>query len=289
MIVSSLTCHAHVNMAITCLDSVRRGCQQEVTFHIHDDGSLTGEDVNRLEAHLSPCRIIRREEADERLMGILRKYPALRRLRNTYPPALKLFDGPLLCDEDLYRFCDSDVLFLRLAGNAFQLPDVDGVNALFMQDRKNGYSLRSWQKAMSRRVVLPEQVNVGLITFDLDSYNPDYLHWFVTRKGHRGIPWVLEQTAWAALGKRVGCRTYDPQQVRVMRENEDDGGLVAGHFTARTRHLLSRFAEKSQRLREAGEPVMLRTVVPGECTALDLARYELRRLYDRVCDGRYHV
>lgn len=279
--VSSLTCHAHVDMAIDCLESVRRCSVEDVEFQIHDDGSLTDGDVAKLAENLNPCRIIRREEADERMAHVLAGYPAAWQLRETYPLALKLFDCALLSRSEILCFCDSDVLFMSpVTGLAEAIRGRD-TNAVFMEDRENSYSFRSWHKRGSRDTRLPRRVNSGLIAFRMTEYDLNYLNWFIGRSRHRSILHVLEQTAWAALGKRVGCRKYDPRQVRVMREGEATDGLVAGHFTARTRHLLPEFIERSRQVPADAEPVTLRTIPAGECTALDLARFELRRLASR--------
>ena len=276
-------------MAITCLGSVRRHSQTEVEFQIHDDGSLTERDIERLEENLHPCRIIRRSEADERLNGVFRNYPAARELRQIYPLALKLLDAPLLAREEVLRFCDSDILFFRPFSGLCDGLSYPKTNAVFMEDRKNSYSLRSWHKAFSTGLSLPWRINSGLLAFKLIAYDLDYLNWFIGCEGHRKIFHVLEQTCWAALGKRVGCRKYDPRQVRVMRDGESYDGLVAGHFTARTRGLLADFVERSRRVSVSAESAKLRTVPPGNCTAIDLLRYEIDRLRARFRERNLNV
>jgi hypothetical protein len=279
--VATLVCHAHMAMALDCLGSLRRLSADPISLQLHDDGSLTGDDIARLLDKLGPLRILRRAEADERTGELLKVYPAARAFRAKSVLALKLLDAPLLCSAPVLTYCDSDILFLKRFKGFNQLLR-DGISGIFMLDRENSYSLRSWQKLMSSKTMLPSRVNTGLFAFQRQAYDLDYIEWFVSRKEHTGIVPMLEQTAWAALGMRSGCRLFDPAQVRVMREGEDTTGLVVGHFTARTRHLLSAFVERSRRASLTDDPVVLKTVPTGECTAADLAWYEARRICSKL-------
>jgi hypothetical protein len=269
-------------MAIQCLGSLQRLSRANVRLQIHDDGSLTDDDAQELEQRLKPCRVISRAEADERMATLLAHHFRARWLRDRWPLALKLFDCFLLNDCDLLAFSDADILYMRPFVSMFELPPGNTTNAVLMEDKVDAYCLRSWQKLLSRNVTLPSRVNIGLFCFQQTHFDLDYLDWFVGERRHYGIPNHIAQGALAALGRRVGCRKYDPRQVRVMREGENTDELVAGHFTARTRHLLPRYVERSREVSPCEEPVKLRTVPAGECTALDLARYELRRLTSRI-------
>jgi hypothetical protein len=95
---------------------------------------------------------------------------------------------------------------------------------------------------------------------------------------------MVEQTAWAVLGQRIGCRKFAPEQIRVMRNGESSDELVAGHFTARTRHLLPHFVERSHDVSVDDQPVTVGTIDPGRCTALDIAVYEGQRIASKLVD-----
>lgn len=274
--VSTLLCHTHVPMALDCLSSLMRLCQEPLTLRIHDDGTLTAADSDLLRERLGRIEIIWRAEADERLADEYWHYKNILALRKTLPLALKAFDAVAYSREPTYAYVDSDVLFLRPLKNPFYLSG-DGIRALFMQDREASYSLRSWQKLMSSRVSLPSRVNTGLVVADRSVIDFDLMEWFVGKPMHRGIPNMMEQTYWAMLGARVGCKVIDPAQVRVMREGEETSSLVAGHFTARTRHLLPEFVKMSKGADANAEPVVLSTVDAGSCTAWSLLSYEARR------------
>ena len=286
-IVSTLLCSAHVDMAIECLNSVRRRCvaAMPIGIRIHDDGSLRESDRDKLMEGLGRgVEIIRREQGDERMRERLHKHPRLADLRASFPLALKLLDAPLWDESshDNFRFVDGDILFLQRLVDPLALPiDAD---AVFMQDRESSYSLRSWQLARSRRLRLPLKINSGIISFRRRVYDLDFLEWFVGQKSHCAIPGMVEQTAWAAMGFRApqGCLVLDPARVRVMRKYEDCSALAIGHFTARTRHLLADFLARNPAAdREDSEPVMLAQIAPDECRFADLFRYEVRRLAAR--------
>jgi hypothetical protein len=268
-------------MAVQCLGSLKRWCASPLQFQIPDDGTLTEEDLASLTEELSPMCIVRRDEADQRMRDLLRRHPHALALRSKLPLALKLFDAVLLGSSERFAFCDSDILFLRPVVDPFVLPD-ETTNALFIEDREHSYSLRSWQLTFSPGVTLPDRINTGMISLRKKQYDLDLLDWFVGKRMHAGVPTMLEQTAWALLGQRIGCRKFDPRQIRVMRGDEPDDELVAGHFTARTRHLLDHYLAKSQQAPADLEPVQVGTIPSGTCTALSLGLYETRRIVNRI-------
>jgi hypothetical protein len=280
--VRTLICHAHVEMGINCLKEFLRRFKTPYSFRlsIHEDGSLTNDDIEKLQAEL-PAKIIRRAEADDLMEEKLSAYPNILKMREAYALSLKLFDTVLMAESDRYLFLDCDVLFMK----PFSLPELNkdtGPAVCFVPDRENNYSMRGWQKAIAPNVRLVSKANSGVVHLDRRAYDLDYLAWFVSHpRRHAGIAWTFEQTAWSALAMRIGSEKFSSDQVRVMRENEDLPDLVAGHFTARSRHLLPQYLEMAHAT-EDGPAVLLKTHSAGECTALDLGRYEMRRLFNRL-------
>jgi hypothetical protein len=287
--VSSLVCHAHVAMAVDCLGSLVRLCDTPVRFQIHDDGTLTEEDAVRL-GEIGDVRLIRRAEADERMYEELRPWPAARRFRSESPLALKLLDTVLFHPGPDYAFMDSDVLFLRPVQDPFRL-DESAVNALFMEDREHSYSIRSWRLLVEPRMALPARINTGLVCLRKSAYDLELLDWFLARRSGWGVASMREQTAWALLGQRVGCRKYSSRQVRVMRAGEAEDSLVAGHFTARTRELLPEYVARSQSAAvcpggRCREYLRVETVSAGRCRPVHIAAYEGRRAMRKALQRR---
>lgn len=279
-VVASVLGHRHVEMAILCLGSLQRLSAEPVMLRLHDDGSLGGRDRERLNLELGEPEIVSRAEADERASELLATRPSLRAFRQANPLALKLVDVMLWAGDEL-TYCDSDVLFLRPFTGLFQhLPEI-GPGALFMTDRQNAYSLRSWHLLRYPRLRLPRRLNSGLIAFRAAGYDPDFLEWYLSRPELGFAPVWVEQTAWALLAGQVPCRLLDPRQVRIPLPGEtpsaeaaESAGTVALHFVSSVRSLLADYEDDSM---AAGVPVAIRSLPAERCSALDIAATELRR------------
>ncbi|HET9210248.1 MAG TPA: hypothetical protein VFR03_07610 [Thermoanaerobaculia bacterium] len=276
--VATLLGHAHVEMALACLGSLLRYTADPLCLRVHEDGTLTPGDRERLEAGLGSLEFIARPEADGRVADVLASRPCLRALRETNPLALKLIDVPLLAEGDL-AYCDADVLFLRPFSGLFRFPGPD-TGAVFMSDRQNAYSLRSWHLLTHPRLALPCRVNSGILLFRTQGYDPDLLEWYLSRPEFGFAPVWAEQTAWALLGWRAGCRLWDPRLVRLPAAGEP-GDAVALHFVSPLRGLLPRCLERVPD--RAGEPpVPVGTVPARRCHTWDLAWTEARRRWERL-------
>lgn len=276
--VSTLLGHAHVEMALRCLGSLLACSADPLRLRVHDDGSLTPGDLERLAAGLGSPEVVSRAEAEERLTEHLAGRPATRSFRRANPLGLKLVDVPILAGEEL-AYCDSDILFLRPFTGLFDLP-ADGAGALFMSDRQNAYSFRSWQLLTHRRLRVPCRVNTGLIRLRAGTYDPDRIEGFLERPElQRTPPWV-EQTAWALLGAAAGCRLYDPDQIAIPLPGETLGAeTVALHFVSPVRSLLAGYADRPA---AGGEPVAIRSLPARRCGMARLVATELGRQLERL-------
>jgi hypothetical protein len=276
--VATLLGHAHVEMAIACLGSLLRYSAEPVHLRIHEDGTLTANDRARLEAGLDRFEFIPRAEADKRMADLLGGRPALRAFRQASPFALKVIDIPLLANGSV-AYCDTDVLFLRPFTGLFRFPGPE-VGAIFMSDHQNAYSLRSWQLLRHPRLRLPSRVNTGIFHVRTRCFDPDLLEWFLSRPEFGFTPWV-EQTAWALLGARAGCRLWDPRMIRTPSSGEEASReAVALHFVTPLRGLLPWILQRAQN-RTAEPPLMLETVPARPCRPWDLGWTELRRRWQR--------
>ncbi|HEY0558287.1 MAG TPA: hypothetical protein VGG20_28815 [Thermoanaerobaculia bacterium] len=282
--VATLLGHAHVEMALVCLGSLRRYSADPVHLRVHEDGSLTAEDRARLVAGLGELDFVTRPAADERVADLLAHRPALRRFRQANPLALKLIDIPAFADEDDLAYCDSDVLFLRPFADLFRFPNPE-TGAVFMSDRQNAYSLRSWHLLAHPRLALPCRVNSGILLFRVRFYDPDLLEWYFARPEFAFAPVWSEQTAWALLGARAGCRLWDPRLVRLPGQEGGEGmDAVALHFVSPLRGLMPGTL-KSAVDRTGEPPVAVGTVPARRCRPWDLAWTEAHRRLARLSQG----
>jgi len=250
---------------------------ESIRLVIHDDGSLTPEDMERLVHELENCHVVSREEANDRVSQQIKNYPNCTRYRYEQAYSLKLLDIPLLSEGDI-AYCDSDVLFLKPFTGLFHLSDPD-VSAAFMMDCREAYSILPWHLMGANRIKLPSKVNVGLIFLRKQAHDLDFLEWCLSdsNREFKSIPNWIEQTCWAALGQRVGCQLWNPKQVVLVQSHKSiTDEVVAAHFVSTVRGLLWEFYHQIQISNEARSPVSIDTIPAKDCDLLALSHSLLR-------------
>ena len=274
--VHNLLCHRHVGIASRCLGSLLAYSEQPIALVLHDDGSLTADDVETLQTNLPGARVVRRAEADERMNALLSQYPHARQYRYEHPLALKLLDIPAFSDTHII-YCDSDVLFMKPVSQFFSLPD-SRTAALFMADGASSYSVRPWHLTGHDKISLPKKINTGLMVIQKSAYDLDFVEWFLSKgQGYRYVASWAEQTCYAALGKRIGYQLWDSSMVAVVNRPELlTQDLVAGHFVGTRRDLIDQV--KPITATESITPVQvpIRPAI-ADCTPQELAVTHLRR------------
>jgi hypothetical protein len=144
--VHQLLGHRHVGMGAWSLKSLLRASEAPLAVTVHDDGSLSAEDVAFLKKHIPGVRVILRAEADEKMRDALQDLPACASFRfgevpvtnhrgqtyNMFIMALILFDMPLFACSDKIIILDADVLFFRRPDVIVDwLSDNDNVQTLY--------------------------------------------------------------------------------------------------------------------------------------------------------------
>jgi hypothetical protein len=239
-IVSTLICHRDVELGVACLGSLARHSCEPVRFQLHDDGSLTDEDRERLAAQLPVHRFVSRKEADRIVKERLATYPYCAQFRRRYVYGLKLFDAPLLAPGDDLAFCDSDLFFLRPFRGLFTWPD-DATGCLFMRDYQNAFAFRPWHLALQWKFRMPARLNCGLFYFRRRHYDLDFIEALLSR--YRRLfevrhHWV-EQTCWGAMAFDCGGRFWRESQVCVVQNDASlSGDLIGAHLVTPVRGLL---------------------------------------------------
>lgn len=273
--------HKHVELTVTCLGSLLRHSRDAVALYLHDDGSLTDEDVQRLTSALAGAIIVRRPEADARMAEVLRRFPhsAKFRLRSAF--GLKLLDTVHLSAGDTFAYCDSDILFFRPFRNFYALPDA--CDSVFMADHDDAYSVRSWGLLASRDLRLAQRINSGLIALRRTSYDPDRIEWYLSQPAHHAKPYFVEQTCWSMVAMATRGRTWSMKQVVMahpgMTINED---VVAVHFVGMHRALLPQYLSPSQATTNSSPVESFPTDAVRRCTSARLAWVETNRVLERL-------
>ncbi|MCU0568767.1 MAG: hypothetical protein MUF49_19485 [Oculatellaceae cyanobacterium Prado106] len=269
-------------MAIHCFRSLLKFSSDPLNLIIHDDGTLTAEDSQRLQQELTHTQVIMQPEADDLIIPLLKNYPQTEQFRREVPHAVKLIDIPLLSQGDI-AFCDSDILFFRPFQGLFQAPDAQ-TSALFMQDYVEAYSIFPWH-LLTTPLRLPSKVNSGLIWMRQSAYDLAFVEWFLSQPAFRSKPLhKMEQTCWAALGHRAHCQLWNPSQIVLMRSHLPfTPEMVAGHFVKEVRPRLTQFLPQAEATPDpAALPVSITTLPAQDCDIWGLAQNHWQRQSNRV-------
>jgi hypothetical protein len=86
--------------------------EQNVAVYVHDDGSLTPEDVALIREHLPGVLVVDRATADRTFEERVSD-PLLVKVRRSYTSYLKLFDPTLMSTRKRIFIVDTDTIFLR--------------------------------------------------------------------------------------------------------------------------------------------------------------------------------
>jgi hypothetical protein len=265
--VRTLIGHQQLETGLKCLPSLIGFSAEPMTLLIHDDGTLSREDCERLTAALPGATIVSRTEADARIEPLLAGYPKCREYRQHHPLGLKLIDMALFESEEL-AYCDSDILFLKPFSGLYQWPD-SRTAAIFMQDIQDAYSLHPWHIYPFGKLRVPQKINSGLIFFRTSGYDLDFIEWLLGQKRlakvfKKRTHWI-EQTCWAALGWRVGCYAWSASQFMIA--NPSMKGLseatVGIHFVAAARGKLEDFPSAGETDRKPVMPIDAQPTQPN--------------------------
>jgi hypothetical protein len=258
-------------MALLCLGSLLNFSQVPLHLVIHDDGSLTAEDAERLLSSLENTSIVWRSEADEQMESLLVNYPFSRKRRYEHPLRLKLLDIPLLNHTDI-AYCDSDIFFFRPFSDLFRWIDAE-TSALFMMDHQEAFSVQPWQLIGKDGIRLCSRVNSGLFLIRKEAYDLDFVEWFLGKYEFWNRPSWGGQTCMSALGYRIGCRLWNPNQIAMIQPHSHfSEELIAGHFSSSVRYLLAGVSKQNWVNSPPVAPVVVETIPSSPCTPLNLAK-----------------
>jgi hypothetical protein len=238
LIVATLIGEGRISLGLQCFESWIR-CVPFDELLVYDDGTLT--DASRLQiAHLSPrIRIVGKQEADQRFADSFdhKRFPLLSKLRNHFPLGRKIVDVPAF-SKGWINYIDSDIYFYRPVG-VLWTQQIKCKKFWMMKDCQNMYSTKPWQLLPGMGTPLPQKANSGLISFQADRYDPEFLESVLNRDfGYESTwTWLIEQTLWAALGWRCKLEFYDPNLIGIATEENRAriGQMAALHWAGRFR------------------------------------------------------
>lgn len=266
--VRTLLCHRDVTLMLECWRTLVACSAEQFETVVHDDGSLTEDDVAAIGAAIPRSRVLRRRESDARMAERLAQHEHARAFRAGSVWGLKLLDVVLAEPGDCY-YVDGDIRFFRPFRGLFCREALAG-RGVFLRDTVwIAYSIRPWHLVDRRRLRVVDGINTGLVLYDHAAFDLDYVDWFLAQPDWRVIPAWTEPTCWAALGARHHGHAIDPVQVTNLYPSArvTEATLGAHFLSAHRRRFLKELAApvrtdfpaeaiRFQRLGEAGPLVL---------------------------------
>jgi hypothetical protein len=152
-----------------------------------------------------------------------------------------------------------------------------------MQDYVDAYSMLPWHLLGANKPKLVSKVNAGLSFIRKATCDLDFIEWFLGRDEFRHKVGWLEQTCWAALGHRIGCRLWNPEQVVLVRPSTSlSNQFIAGHFVKDSRYRMGEFLAAIDDSRYLDPAIAINTFSPPDCNLFELGRVHAMRQLKRL-------
>jgi hypothetical protein len=251
--------HRHVGMTLWAVKSFLHHAQRKYFVVLHEDGSLTDEDIATLRRHLVNARIVRKAEADVLVRERIGHLPNCCAYRfspkettdhrgvkyDMHIFALRLFDFNLLSSASKTLVLDADVLFFRKPREIIDwAEDPADRNSLFsIEQYVPQRNLRYEVTGFARKDPPPTDANAGLLCLDKRAYDLDLIEdWIGRNRDLMDKVATFEQRAYNHLVQVRGGSSALPDSYSF---NYTDADVVATHFAIK--HL---FFENLPRLRK---------------------------------------
>jgi len=249
----------HVGMTLWCVKSFLHHTERKYTVVLHDDGSLTAQNVESLKKHLVNVRVVRRAEADDLIREKIKHLPNCCEYRfspketsdhrgvkyDMHIFAIRLFDFNLLSNASKTLVLDADVLFFKKPQEIVEWAE-DPV------DRKSLYSIEQYipQRnaryeviGFERKIPPPIHFNAGLLCLDKRAYDLEVIEsWIGKKKELMDKIATFEQMAYNNLVEEKGGGTALSDSYSF---NYTDADVIATHFAIK--HLFFRNLPRLQR------------------------------------------
>ena len=234
----TLLCHRDVEMGMCASLAFAFACGRRFSWIVHDDGSLTTGDVERITATIPGTFVIGRRQADERAR---REHYGLRRVqeyRDSQVMALKLVDVRIWARSDRIGYLDSDICFFRYPEFFLNALEREASGSFFNRDIRDSYVLTRDELERRMGFAPPERINAGLWVMDRDDIDLDRIEGWLAGPGFSDCRYgyTLDQTMIAMLGVVSGHgiahlpREYDVDLHKTLAAS------VCKHYVGAIRH-----------------------------------------------------
>ncbi|MBK1987107.1 hypothetical protein A0J48_006075 [Sphaerospermopsis aphanizomenoides BCCUSP55] len=241
---NDLNCEIHVLTSandwlnlVWALKSFYHFSQRQYALCIHDDGTLTEENITILQYHFPNARIIDRKQADEKVLALLSSYPRCLEFRKTNHLSPKVFDFAAYLQSERLLLLDSDILFFEEPTALLkQIENPDYQLNTFNGDVESAYTVEPETVKTHLGFDLAARVNSGLGLIHKNSLNFDWIEEFLSLPNIIGHFWRIEQTIYALCSSRYGVELL-PSAYDVHLEGSINGS-PSRHYVGRIRHLM---------------------------------------------------
>ena len=213
--------------------------QAPYSLCIHEDGTLTQDQIEMLQSHFPNARLVTRAEADERMHDVLARRPRSGGFRQNNPLALKVFDFGEYLQADRLLLLDSDILFFAAPGELLRRIDDKEyrLNSL-NKDWGFGYTVEPEKIQPQLDFMLLPNINSGLGLIQRAAIDFERIEAFLNLPNVIGHPHRIEQTLIALYCCRFGFE-FLPAEYDV-RISDGKPSHPCRHYTGPIRHFMYR-------------------------------------------------
>lgn len=214
---------------------------QEMHLEIYEDGSLTTEAVNYIQAEIPNSVIKFKADRDNVINQVLNKYPCSKLFRQSNIFGYKLFDV-MLYETKPFFYIDSDIVFYR----RFFFPKF-GDNPVFMMDAESSYCFPNSKIYLLSKSLLPK-INAGFYYFPPSLFCIEIIEDLLS-KNYNGKIYAhhwSEQTLWSMLAAMHQPAYYfnSNQVVMASPQMHLNKNLIAIHFSRPYRSAIKKINKK---------------------------------------------
>lgn len=206
--------HRHVGMCLWAVKSFLHFTGKRYQIVLHEDGSLTEEDIATLEKHLINVTIIKKNHADEAIKKLVGDLPNTSAFRfsyaettnhrgsyNLYIMSLILFDMNMLSKASKRIILDADVLFFKRPDQLIDwIENSDDTRCLYSVEAFSPYKNEKHELCFGPRT--PPAFNSGLLCLHESVFDLAYLEtWIGNNKEIMDHP-NFEQIAYEHIVKK---------------------------------------------------------------------------------------
>ena len=198
---------------------------------IHDDGTLSDDDVREIKQNFPDATVIRRDVADDILDEALSAFPHCRENRKKHPWFLKVFDTRHYAPHERYIVIDSDIVFFKRPDFVREWMRERPETFWFMEDTKEKYS--STRQGIESEMGFPvwERVNSGLDLMVRPAVELELAEKFLQRCAPLAREFCfLEQTFFAVVGAAWRRGGKLPKEYEISWTNFRRKGAVCRHY-----------------------------------------------------------